>query len=175
MRQKITVFRLAVLADCFPCTGGCAAMAVVRLCVAGISRADARMCAVVVGCPRAIVMSKRIAVLKGFRALFAVFTAASLADRFCSAGRRAAVAVARFRVACISGADAGVRAVVVGCPFAPVVTEDVAGCEGGFIGCALGAQTADGAGLVINRFLRAGGGGFQILFRCRFFRETVGC
>ena len=106
---------------------------------------------------------------------FAVFTAASLADRFCSAGRRAAVAVARFRVACISGADAGVRAVVVGCPFAPVVTEDVAGCEGGFIGCALGAQTADGAGLVINRFLRAGGGGFQILFRCRFFRETVGC
>ena len=212
MRQKITVFRLAVLADCFLCTGGCAAMAVVRLCVAGISRADARMRAVVVGCPRAIVMSKRIAVLKGFRALFAadgaglvidrfcyagrgrfqilvvcffscevmrlhfaVFTAASLADRFCSAGRRAAVAVARFRVACISGADAGVRAVVVGCPFAPVVTEDVAGCEGGFIGCALGAQTADGAGLVINRFLRAGGGGFQILFRCRFFRETVGC
>ena len=212
MRQKITVFRLAVLADCFLCTGGCAAMAVVRLCVAGISRADARMCAVTVGRPRAIVMSKRISVLKGFRALFAadgaglvidrfcyagrgrfqilivcffscevmrlhfaVFTAASLADRFCSAGRRAAVAVARFRVACISGADAGVRAVVVGCPFAPVVTEDVAGCEGGFIGCALGAQTADGAGLVINRFLRAGGGGFQILFRCRFFRETVGC
>ena len=30
MRQKITVFRLAVLADCFLCTGGCAAMAVVR-------------------------------------------------------------------------------------------------------------------------------------------------
>ena len=212
MRQKITVFRLAVLTDCFLCTGGCAAMAVVRLCVAGISRADARMCAVVVGCPRAVIMSERIAILKGFRALFAadgaglvidrfcyagrgrfqilvvcffscevmrlhfaVFTAASLADRFCSAGRRAAVAVARFRVACISGADAGVRAVVVGCPFAPVVTEDVAGCEGGFIGCALGAQTADGAGLVINRFLRAGGGGFQILFRCRFFRETVGC
>ena len=87
MRQKITVFRLAVLADCFLCTGGCATMAVVRLCVAGISRADARMCAVVVGCPRAIVMSKRIAVLKGFRALFAADSAGLVIDRFCYAGR----------------------------------------------------------------------------------------
>ena len=87
MRQKITVFRLAVLADCFLCTGGCAATAVVRLCVAGISRADARMRAVVVGCPRAIVMSKRIAVLKGFRALFAADSAGLVIDRFCYAGR----------------------------------------------------------------------------------------
>ena len=86
MRQKITVFRLAVLADCFLCTGGCAATAVVRLCVAGISRADARMRAVVVGCPRAIVMSKRIAVLKGFRALFAADSAGLVIDRFFCAG-----------------------------------------------------------------------------------------
>ena len=62
-------------------------MAVVRLCVAGISRADARMRAVVVGCPRAIVMSKRIAVLKGFRALFAADSAGLVIDRFCYAGR----------------------------------------------------------------------------------------
>ena len=66
-------------------------------------------------------------------------------------------------MACISGADAGVRAVVVGCPFAPVVTEDVAGCEGGFIGCALGAQTADGAGFVVDSLCRTGGVGFQIV------------
>ena len=86
MRQKITVFRLAVLADCFLCTGGCAAMAVVRLCVAGISRADARMCAVVVGCPRAVIMSERIAVLKGFRSLFAADSAGLVIDRFFCAG-----------------------------------------------------------------------------------------
>ena len=87
MRQKITVFRLAVLADCFLCTGGCAAMAVVRLCVAGISRADARMRAVVVGCPRAVIMSERIAILKGFRALFAADGAGLVIDCFCCAGR----------------------------------------------------------------------------------------
>ena len=61
-------------------------MAVVRLCVAGISRADARMRAVVVGCPRAVIMSKRIAVLKGFRALFAADSAGLVIDRFCYAG-----------------------------------------------------------------------------------------
>ena len=212
MRQKITVFRLAVLADCFLCTGGCAAMAVVRLCVAGISRADARMRAVVVGCPRAVIMSERIAILKGFRALFAADSAGLVIDRFCYAGRGrfqvlffclfcrevmrqkiavfaaailtncffragscAAGAVARFRVSGISGADAGMCAVTVGRPRAPVMVQDVSGEEGRFLRRTLGAQTADGAGLVINRFLRAGGGGFQILFRCCFFRETVGC
>ena len=66
-------------------------------------------------------------------------------------------------------------AVTVGRPRAPVMVQDVSGEEGRFLRRTLGAQTADGAGLVINRFLRAGGGGFQILFRCRFFRETVGC
>ena len=87
MRQKITVFRLAVLADCFLCTGGCAAMAVGCFRVADISRADARMRAVVVGCPRAVIMSERIAVLKGFRALFAADSAGLVIDRFCCAGR----------------------------------------------------------------------------------------
>ena len=62
-------------------------MAVVRFRMVGISRADARMRAVVVGCPRAIVMSKRIAVLKGFRALFAADSAGLVIDRFFCAGR----------------------------------------------------------------------------------------
>ena len=87
MRQKITVFRLAVLADCFLCAGSCAAMAVVRFRMVCISRADARMCAVVVGCPRAVIMSERIAILKGFRALFAADGAGLVIDCFCCAGR----------------------------------------------------------------------------------------
>ena len=85
------------------------------------------------------------------------------------------MAVVRLCVAGISRADAGMCAVTVGRPRAPVMVQDVSGEEGRFLRRTLGAQTADGAGLVINRFLRAGGGGFQILFRCRFFRETVGC
>ena len=87
MRQKITVFRLAVLADCFLCAGSCAAMAVVRFRMVCISRADARMCAVVVGCPRAVIMSERIAILKGLRALFAADGAGLVIDCFCCAGR----------------------------------------------------------------------------------------
>ena len=94
---------------------------------------------------------------------FAVFAAAILADCFLRAGGCAARAVVRFRVACISGADAGMCVIAVGSPCAPVVTEDVAGCEGGFIGCALGAQTADGAGFVVDSLCRTGGVGFQIV------------
>ena len=104
---------------------------------------------------------------------FAVFAAAILADCFLRAGGCAARAVVRFRVACISGADAGMCVIAVGSPCAPVVTEDVAGCEGGFIGCALGTQAADGAGFVIDRFFRAGCGGFQIHFLRCFCRKAV--
>ena len=70
---------------------------------------------------------------------FAVFAAAGLADSSVLAVSCAARAVVRFRVACISGADAGVRAVTVGRPCAPVVTEDVAGEEGRFLRRTLGA------------------------------------
>ena len=104
---------------------------------------------------------------------FSVCTATNFADSFCSAGRCAAGTIAGFRVACISGADTGVCAVAVGLPRAVVVTEDVAGCEGGFIGCAFGTQTAGGAGLVIDCFLGAGCGGFQVLFFCLFSGEAV--
>ena len=76
-------------------------------------------------------------------------------------------------MACVSGADAGVRAGTVGRPRAVVVAENVAGYEGGFIGCALGTQAADGAGFVIDRFFRAGCGGFQIHFLRCFCRKAV--
>ena len=62
-------------------------MAVVRFRMVCISRADARMCAVVVGYPRAVIMSERIAVLKGFRSLFAADSAGLVIDRFFCAGR----------------------------------------------------------------------------------------
>ena len=205
MRQKITVFRLAVLADRFLCTGGCAAMAVVRFCVVCISRADARMRAVVVGSPRAIVMSKRIAVLKGFRALFAadsaglvidrffcagcsrfqilffcclsrevmrqkitVFRLAVLADCFLCAGSCAAMAVVRFRMVCISRADARMCAVVVGCPRAVIMSERIAILKG-----FRALFAADGAGLVIDCFCCAGRGRFQILVVCFFGRWVM--
>ena len=215
MRQKITVFRLAVLADCFLCTGGCAAMMGGSFCFCLAAGVDFPMVFTVmlpVAQYAGVVIRVLFAIFKGFRSLFAadgaglvidcfccagrgrfqilvvcffscevmrlhfaVFAAANCADSFCGAGSCAAGAVARFRVSGISGADAGMCAVTVGRPRAPVMVQDVSGEEGRFLRRTLGAQTADGAGLVINRFLRAGGGGFQILFRCRFFRETVGC
>ena len=98
-----------------------------------------------------------------FRIFFTVFRFTNLTDSLHRAGGCAAGAIVRFRVACISGADAGVCVIAVGSPCAPVVTEDVAGCEGGFIGCALGAQTADGAGFVVDSLCRTGGVGFQIV------------
>ena len=48
-------------------------------------------------------------------------------------------------------------------PIAPVVVQCIAGEEGRLIRRALGTQTADCAGLVIDRLSRAGGGGFQVL------------
>ena len=108
------------------------------------------------------------------RQKLAVFAAAGLADSSVLAVSCAAGAIVRLRVACISGADAGVRAGTVGRPRAVVVAENVAGCEGGFIGCALGAQTADGAGFVVDCFFCTVGAGFQVLLLCRFCREVVG-
>ena len=53
------------------------------------------------------------------------------------------------------------------------MAENVAGCEGGFIGCTLGAQAANRAGLVVDRFLCAAGAGFQVLLLCRLRCEVV--
>ena len=76
---------------------------------------------------------------------------------------RAAVAGLGFRVGGIAGADAGVRAVAVGRPRAPVVPKRLAVRKGGLGFRALGAFAAAGAGLVIDGCMVAVGLGFQIL------------
>ena len=108
-----------------------------------------------------------------FRIFFTVFRFTNLTDSFHRTGGCAAGAIVRFRVACISGADAGVRAVTVGRPCAEIVVERLTGFKGRFIGCALGAQTADGARLVVDCFFCAGRGRFQVLFCCCFSREGM--
>ena len=54
-------------------------------------------------------------------------------------------------------------AVTVGRPRAPVMVQDVSGEEGRLIRRALGVQTADGAGFVVDSLCRTGGVGFQIV------------
>ena len=83
-------------------------------------------------------------------------------------------AVLSFRVGAICLTGAGVGFVAAGCPVAPIVAERIAGEEGRLIRRALGAQTADCAGLVVNRLFRAGGGGFQVLCIHGLLREVVG-
>ena len=84
-------------------------------------------------------------------------------------------AILRLRAcrASVNGAGAGMGAVFVGCPSAPVVVQHIAGEEGRLIRRALGAQTADCAGLVVDRLFRAGGGGFQVLCIHGLRREVV--
>ena len=84
-------------------------------------------------------------------------------------------AILRLRAcrASVNGAGAGMGAVFVGCPSAPVVVQHIAGEEGRLIRRALGAQTADCTGLVIDCLFRAGGGGLQILRLCFFGGEAV--
>ena len=78
-------------------------------------------------------------------------------------------AILRLRAcrASVNGAGAGMGTVPVGCPRAIVMAERLAGFKGRLIRRALGAQTADGAGRVVDRLFRAGGGGF------RYFASTV--
>ena len=96
--------------------------------------------------------------------LFAILRLAYLADGFCGAGRRAAGAVISLGVRGIALTDSGVGLfIAVLRPIAPVVVQCIAGEEGRLIRRALGTQTADCAGLVIDRLSRAGGGGFQVL------------
>ena len=105
--------------------------------------------------------------------LFAILSLAYLADGFCGAGRRAAGAVISLGVRGIALAGAGMGAVFVGCPSAPVVIQRIAGEEGRLIRRALGAQTADCAGLVVDRLFGTGCSRLQILRLCFFSREAV--
>ena len=66
----------------------------------------------------------------------------------------------RFGMAFVAGADTGVGAVTVGDPCAEVVAERVTGCKGRLTGSPLGGQAAKCAGLVVDRLLGAGRGGF---------------
>ena len=105
----------------------------------------------------------------------AVFAAADRADSLGGAGRRAAVAILGFRMAGVTLTDSGVGLfIAVLRPSAPVVVQRIAGEEGCLIRRALGAQTADCAGLVVDRLFRAGGGGFQVLCIHGLRREIVG-
>ena len=105
--------------------------------------------------------------------LFAILRLAYLADGFCGAGRRAAGAVISLGVRGIALAGAGMGAVFVGRPIAPVVVQRIAGEEGCLIRRALGAQTADCAGLVIDRLFGTGCSRLQILRLCFFSSEAV--
>ena len=105
----------------------------------------------------------------------AVACLANLTDGFCGAGRRAAVAILGFRMAGVTFTDSGVGLfIAILRPSAPVVVQRIAGEEGRLIRRALGAQTADCAGLVVDRLFRAGGGGFQVLCIHGLRREAVG-
>ena len=105
----------------------------------------------------------------------AVFAAADRADSLGGAGRRAAVAILGFRMAGVTLTDSGVGLfIAVLRPSAPVVVQRIAGEEGRLIRRALGAQTADCTGLVVDCLFRAGGGGFQVLCIHGLHREVVG-
>ena len=105
---------------------------------------------------------------------FAILGVADIAFWLGNAGGFAAGAVFRLGVAGVAGADAGVGDIAVGLPCAPVVAQNAAGFKGGLAGRTLGAQAANRAGLVVDRFLRAAGARFQVLLLCRFCREVVG-
>ena len=106
--------------------------------------------------------------------LFAILRLAYLADGFCGAGRRAAGAVISLGVRGIALTDSGVGLfIAVLRPSAPVVVQRIAGEEGRLIRRALGVQTADCAGLVIDRLFGTGCSRLQILRLCFFGSEAV--
>ncbi len=104
---------------------------------------------------------------------FAILGVADIAFWLGNAGGFAAGAVFRLGVAGVAGADAGVGDIAVGLPCAPVVAQNAAGFKGSLAGRTLGAQAANRAGLVVDRFLRAAGAGFQVLLLCRLRCEVV--
>ena len=148
LRIKLTVFRTAGLALCLVLTGRFPADVVGQLLAAIIT-----LVVFVIICALAdyIIADITLVVL--------VCIDAILCLRACRAS--------------VNGAGAGMGAVFVGCPSAPIVVQRIAGEEGRFIRRALGTQTADCAGLVVDRLFRAGGGGLQILRLCFFGREAV--
>ena len=105
----------------------------------------------------------------------AIFRTANCACCSLGAGGRAADAILGFRMAGVTLTDSGVGLfIAVLRPSAPVVVQRIAGEEGRLIRRALGAQTADCAGLVVDCLFRAGGGGFQVLCIHGLRREVVG-
>ena len=105
---------------------------------------------------------------------FAVLGVAGAALCLGSAGGFAAGAAFRLGVAGVAGADAGVAAsVAVLRPCAPFMAQNAAGFKGSLTVRPLGAQAANRAGLVVDRFLRAAGAGFQVLLLCRLRCEVV--
>ena len=105
----------------------------------------------------------------------AVFAAADRTDSLGGTGCGAAVAILGFRMAGVTLTDSGVGLfIAVLRPSAPVMVQRIAGEEGRLIRRALGAQTADCAGLVVDRLFRACGGGFQVLCIHGLRREVVG-
>ncbi len=104
----------------------------------------------------------------------AVFAAADRAASLVRAGRRAAVAILGFRMAGVTLTDSGVVFSSLFCVQAPpVVVQHIAGEEGCLIRRALGAQTADCAGLVIDCLFGTGCSRLQILRLCFFSCEAV--
>ena len=84
------------------------------------------------------------------------------------------MAILGFRMAGVTLTDSGVGLfIAVLRPSAPVVIQRIAGEEGRLIRRALGAQTADCAGLVIDRLFGTGCSRLQILRLCFFGSEAV--
>ena len=106
--------------------------------------------------------------------LFAILSLAKLTDGILGAGRFAAGAVISLGVRGIALTDSGVGLfIAVLRPIAPVVIQRIAGEEGRLVCRALGAQTADCAGLVVDRLFGTGCSRLQILHLCFFGSETV--
>ena len=89
----------------------------------------------------------------------AVCAAADRTDSLGGAACGAAGAILGFRMAGVTLTNSGVGLfIAVLCPLAPIVVQRIAEEEGCFIRRALGAQAAEGAGLVVDRLFRTGGG-----------------
>ena len=109
-----------------------------------------------------------------FRVNFAIAGAADLADCGFQTGGGTAGAGSRFGVRRIMGADSAVGAVLIGGPFAIIMSQRLTGGKDRVLIQILGADSAGGAGFVVNCAVGAGGGSFQIFGICRFGGEVMG-
>ena len=105
---------------------------------------------------------------------FAIAGAADLADCGLQTGGGTAGAGIRFGVRRIMGADSAVGAVLIGGPFAIIMSQRLTRGKDRVLIQILGADSADGAGFVVNCAVGAGGGSFQIFGICRFGGEVMG-